>query len=71
MHDRPLAAAGLKSYRYKTAYGYTMIGAHTHAEALSEASRGLSSGKRAQLAWLDVWDGEKYVPALYNEGAPA
>jgi len=70
-HDKPLAAPGLKSYRYPTTGSrFIMIGAKTHAQALSEANRSLSRG-RATLPWLDVWDGGKYVPAQYNEGAPA
>lgn len=39
IEDRPLAATGLTSYRYKGRYGWIMIGAHDRADALNEASR--------------------------------
>lgn len=39
MTDRPLAAAGLKSYRYQGDYGWVMIGARSDTEALAEAGR--------------------------------
>lgn len=37
--DRPMAAPGLTSYRYRGAYGFVMIGALDHADALQEAQR--------------------------------
>jgi hypothetical protein len=64
LHDKPLASEGLTSYRYKGRLGYIMIGARTHAEALSEANRSLTTG-RAELARLDIWNGSQYVPAQY------
>lgn len=66
LHEKPCAGEGLTSYRYKAAYGYIMIGAKTHADALSEAARSLETG-RPGIKWLDVWNGERYVPALYNK----
>jgi len=69
--DRPLAGPGLISYRYKGPCGWIMIGAKTHAHALAEANRSLSKGG-AELAWLDVWNGREYVPAMYcREGREA
>jgi hypothetical protein len=35
----PLAAKGLKSYRYKGRYGYIMIGAKDDNDAIREAAR--------------------------------
>lgn len=42
MHEKPLAAAGLKSYRYKGRFGFIMIGAKDKADALKEAARSTS-----------------------------
>jgi hypothetical protein len=44
LHDRPMAASPLKSYRYRGNYGWIMIGAKDDADALREAQRSLSSG---------------------------
>ncbi len=60
--DKPLAAAGLVSYRYEGPYGWIMIGAKDDADALSEANRSLEH-KTASLSKLQVWEGDKYVPA--------
>ena len=65
--DKPLGDRGLISYRYKGRYGYIMIGAKTHAHALSEAARSLSDNSKPDLILLDVWNGYKYVPAMYNK----
>lgn len=59
--DRPLAAPGLLSYRCKSAYGWIMIGAHDNLDALAEAQRSASFPVR--LEDLQIWDGDKYVPA--------
>lgn len=61
--DKPLAAAGLISYRYKSAYGYIMIGATDNVDALSEANRSVSSGQ-ATLEMLEIWNGTTYVSAV-------
>lgn len=60
--DKPLAAAGLKSYRYKGRYGHIMIGAKDHSDAMNEAKRS-TSGQIAQEN-LEMWDDKlkKYVP---------
>ena len=60
--NRPLAANGLISYRYRGTYGYVMIGAKNESDALLEAMR--STGKASSVARLEAWDGEKYTPVL-------
>ena len=63
-HEKPLAAEGLTSYRYKNGrYGYVMIGAKDDAGALAEAARSIGQGK-PEVAGLEVWDAgaKKYVP---------
>lgn len=58
---RPLAAPGLKSYRYRGRYGWIMIGARDRADALREAAR--STDAPIDAGALEVWDGARYVPA--------
>lgn len=58
MHDRPLAAHGLTSYRLKGPYGWIMLGAQNHADAMDEAARSTRDPKREAL---QVWDGSEYV----------
>jgi len=61
MHDRPLAAAPLKSYRYKGAYGWIMIGARDDADALVQAARSFSDKRlTANLDNLERWNGYFY-----------
>lgn len=60
MHDRPLAAHPYISYRYSGRYGWVMIGAKDHADALREANRSLASGK-ATIDKLQIWNGSKYI----------
>lgn len=57
--DRPLAAAGLTSYRYKGRYGWIMVGATDHEDALREAAR--STDDSTVMANLQVWNGAEYV----------
>lgn len=59
--NRPCAAHGLKSFRYRGPWGFIMIGAASIRGALSEAARSLSQGKPTRDR-LEQWDGEKYVP---------
>lgn len=62
--DRPMAADGLTSYRYQGRYGPIMIGANDHADALKQAKTSFSdAAATADPTKLEVWDGEKYVPA--------
>ena len=62
--DKPLAAAGLTSYRYRGSLGWIAIGAKDDAEAFLEAAR--STSERLQPERLEVWNsaGQMYVPAL-------
>lgn len=57
--DKPLAAAGLKSYRCKGRFGWIMIGATDDADATAEARRSCAT---AIADDLQKWDGEKYAP---------
>ncbi len=59
--NRPCAAPGLDSYRYRSNMGWVMIGAQSDAEALQEAARSLSSGA-PERERLQKWDGREYVP---------
>lgn len=59
MSNRPMAAAGLTSYRCANRYGYTMIGARSHDDAYREALRSCEASRRSDL---EVWDGAQYVP---------
>lgn len=62
--ERPLAAAGLISYRYRGFYDWIMIGARDDADAFREASR--STRDRLQPERLEVWsqDEDRYIQAL-------
>lgn len=63
MIDRPLAAAPFTSYRYQGPYGGIAIGAMDDAGALREAARSLEGGfDNANVALLQRWDGEQWVP---------
>lgn len=60
-HDRPMAAAGLTSYRYDNGvYGWVMIGARDHEDALREAERSITG--IAIIDNLQIWNGTEYVP---------
>lgn len=59
--NTPCAATGLTSYRYRGTYGYIMIGAVDHADAMNEASRSCAYRDPAKL---EVWDGARYVPSV-------
>lgn len=62
-HDKPLAAAGLISYRYRGRYGFVMIGAHDDADALKQANRSLSTPD-ATIDRLEIYSAAdlRYVP---------
>lgn len=62
VQDRPCAAAGLKSYRYRGESGWIMIGAENHDDALRESLRSTQLG--GDIARLEVWDRDHYVPAM-------
>ncbi len=56
----PLASPGFTSYRCKSAYGWIMIGAMDHDDAMREARRSCATAKREDL---QIWNGVQYVPA--------
>jgi hypothetical protein len=55
-----MAAHGLTSYRLRGRYGWIMIGARDHADAMREAARSTQEPKPENL---QVWDGLQYVNA--------
>jgi hypothetical protein len=59
-YDKPMAIKGLTSYRLKGRYGFIMIGARSHEEAMREARRSTPEPLRANL---EVWDGKQYIYA--------
>lgn len=61
-HNKPMAADGLISYRYRGRYGWIMIGASTDTEALSEAQR--STDDTVTPDRLERWDGQRYIGVL-------
>ena len=61
MSNRPMAIKGLTSYRYNGRFGYIMIGATDHMDALREASQ---STPNPVMESLEVWNGLKYVPVV-------
>lgn len=61
MYNRPMAIKGLTSYRYNGRFGYIMIGATDHMDALREASQ---STPNPVMESLEVWNGLKYVPVV-------
>jgi hypothetical protein len=60
MHERPLADKGLTSYRCRNRFGWTMIGAKDHEDAMREALRSCEVSRREDL---QIWNGTQYVPA--------
>lgn len=65
-HDKDVAARPFASYRIPNPYGgWIMIGAFDCAEAMREAAR---STHNPQRETLEIWDGEKYINALYFSG---
>jgi hypothetical protein len=59
--NKPLAAHGLTSYRYRGSYGWVMIGARDDAEALREAARSVSNHAPV-MERLQIWTGTAYAP---------
>ena len=60
--NKPLAAHGLVSYRYKGRYGWVMIGAVDNADALREAARSIGPAVPT-IDNLEIWDGRRYRSA--------
>lgn len=61
-HNKPCAAHGLTSYRYRGRYGWIMIGARNDADALREATR--SSSITVDPSNLQRWNGAAYENAF-------
>jgi hypothetical protein len=61
--DKPLAAHGLTSYRYAGNYGWIMIGATDHADALKQAQRSMRHDTPT-IDKLQVWNGIQYEGGL-------
>lgn len=63
-HDRPLAAPGLISYRCKGRFGWIMIGAKDHDDAMREARRSVDrlGADLPRREDLQIWNGKEYVP---------
>lgn len=65
--DKPMAAKGLESYRYKRRNGgYMMIGAKNDFDALTQAKRSLTIGEYdcfegITLKNMQKWNGNAYV----------
>ena len=57
-YDRPCAAVGYDSYRYRGQYGWVMIGANSIEDALREAKR---STDNVDIANLQKWNGSCYI----------
>ena len=62
--NRPCAAAGLTSFRYKGRYGFVMLGATSTEDALREARRSVTGP--ATVNNLDIWDAgaARYLPVV-------
>ena len=58
--NKPLAAPGLLSWRYRARYGYVMIGAKNQKDALREAARSIEG--QPDQGRLEVWAGCRYLP---------
>lgn len=61
MHNRPMAAKELSSYRYRGDFGWVMIGANSIEQALREASRSITATHRPIVGRLQIWNGKEYV----------
>jgi hypothetical protein len=53
-YERPLAAAGLTSYRFRGTFGWVMIGAKDVPDAMRQAAR--STNAPMELERLEVWE---------------
>lgn len=58
--ERPCAAHGLVSYRFRGRYGFIMIGATDDRDALTQAAR--SATIPVSLDRLERWNGTAYEP---------
>lgn len=58
--NKPCAAQGLTSYRYRGQYGFIMIGAVNYSDAKRQAE--LSTNNPIVASRMEVWVGDKYIP---------
>lgn len=63
--DKPLAAEGLRIYRYRGRYGLIMIGATDKYDAMREVARSMDD--LVQFENLDVWKDGRYQPVTVVE----
>ena len=56
--NKPCAIKGLLSYRYMGRYGFIMIGALDHQDALKQAQR--STRDKVSFDRLEFWNGYTY-----------
>lgn len=61
-HNKPLAAAGLLSYRYRGRYGWVMIGAKDNDDALLQAQQ--STDEAVTSDRLQLWNGAEYEQVI-------
>lgn len=61
-YNKPCAAHGLESYRYRGRYGWIMIGALNDADALNEARRSVQG--EVSYSLLQFWNGNDYTNKL-------
>jgi hypothetical protein len=59
--NKPMAIAGLISYRAACPFGWIMIGARDDDDALVQARRSRAS---VQPEDIQVWDGQQYVACV-------
>ena len=62
--DKPLAAKGLISYRYQGRYGWIMIGAKDHEDALRQAQR--STRDKVAFENLQIWNNIQYKEVQHD-----
>jgi hypothetical protein len=60
--NKPCAAKGLISYRYKGRFGWIMIGARDNEDALNEAGRSTDDEIKGEN--LQIWDGARYIDVV-------
>lgn len=59
-HEVDHACEPWTSYRLASRYGWILIGAKDHDDAMHQAARSTHDPDRSKL---EVWNGERYVPA--------
>ena len=62
-YEKPCAIPGLISYRYRSSFGWVMIGATDHHDAMQQVARSINGAAHANLLQVWDWDAGKYVDA--------